>query len=245
MVLVHGMTAPMNVWDPTVPALNSAGFRTLRYDLFGRGDSDRPKTRYDPGLYQRQLQDLLDALDLKDRFHLAAFSWGCGIAANFAGENSGRIGRIVFLAPGGLPHLYQKSFGLMKPPLLGETILTLFGPSSLMKDSRKNFQDPERFPEFFTKFRSQLKRPGYGRAFLSTLRNTPADFTPAYRALGQRRKEILLLWGKNDEKVPVQNSVRFEELFPGSSLLTFPDAAHAVHWDRSKEVNHAITSFLS
>ncbi len=245
VVLVHGMTAPMHVWDPTVEALNGAGFRTLRYDLFGRGDSDRPKTKYDIDLFHRQLQGLLSALAIDEPFHLAAFSWGCGIAAHFADRHPDRIRRIVFLAPGGLPHLYRRNFGLMKIPLLGETILALFGSSSLLEDARKNFFSPDRFPDFFTRFREQLDRPGYGRSFLSTLRNTPADFTPVYRALGGRRKEILLLWGRNDGKVPVENAVRFEELLPGSSTIAFPDAAHAVHWDRPEEVHHAMTSFLS
>lgn len=36
VVLVHGVSGPMMVWDKTVPALNAAGFRTLRFDLYGR-----------------------------------------------------------------------------------------------------------------------------------------------------------------------------------------------------------------
>ena len=245
VVLIHGMTAPLHVWDPTVKALNEAGFQTLRYDLFGRGDSDRPKKAYTLDLLYRQLTELLEKQKTESPLHLIAFSWGCGLAAYFTDRHPDRVRKMIFLAPGGLPHLYQKSFGIMKTPLLGEVILGLFGNRSLLQDTKKTFLYPERFPEFYERFQKQLKRPGYGRAFLSTLRNTPSDFTKIYRDLGQRRKEILLLWGKEDRKVPVENAVRFEELLPGATTLTFDDAGHAVHWDRQEEVDRAIQTFLS
>ena len=43
VVLVHGFSVPYYIWDPTFDALAAAGFRVLRYDLFGRGWSDRPE----------------------------------------------------------------------------------------------------------------------------------------------------------------------------------------------------------
>jgi len=42
VALVHGFSVPYYVWDPTAPELARAGFRVLRYDLYGRGYSDRP-----------------------------------------------------------------------------------------------------------------------------------------------------------------------------------------------------------
>jgi alpha-beta hydrolase superfamily lysophospholipase len=59
VVLVHGFSVPSFVWDPTFEALVSRGFRVLRYDLYGRGFSDRPDTAYDRALYVEQLRELL------------------------------------------------------------------------------------------------------------------------------------------------------------------------------------------
>ena len=42
VVLVHGFSVPYFIWDPTFEFLTKSGFRVLRYDLFGRGYSDRP-----------------------------------------------------------------------------------------------------------------------------------------------------------------------------------------------------------
>src|SRR3990172_6014274 len=35
VVLVHGFSVPYYIWDPTFEALIEAGFRVLRYDLYG------------------------------------------------------------------------------------------------------------------------------------------------------------------------------------------------------------------
>ncbi len=66
VVLVHGFSAPMFIWERTVPALTKAGFRVLSYDLYGRGYSDRPDVAYDKDLFDTQLLELLDALDIRE-----------------------------------------------------------------------------------------------------------------------------------------------------------------------------------
>ena len=37
VVLIHGNAAPLATWDNTIEDLCNAGFRVLRYDLFGHG----------------------------------------------------------------------------------------------------------------------------------------------------------------------------------------------------------------
>jgi len=82
VVLVHGGTVPIWTWDKQVQALNNAGFRTLSYDKYGRGYSDRPDVTYDQDLYKRQLLELLDKLALTEPFDLVGLSLGGGTAVN-------------------------------------------------------------------------------------------------------------------------------------------------------------------
>lgn len=54
IVLVHGKAAPYFSWDHNFEALVKAGFRVLRYDIFGHEFSDRPRmTTYNRDLYNR------------------------------------------------------------------------------------------------------------------------------------------------------------------------------------------------
>lgn len=80
VVLIHGFSMPNFIWDPTFAGLTAAGFRTLRYDLLGRGFSDRPQVRYDKGFFIRQFADLLDALKFQ-KVDIISLSMGAVIAA--------------------------------------------------------------------------------------------------------------------------------------------------------------------
>ena len=65
VVLIHGNAAPSATWEYTIGPLCDAGFRVLRYDVFGHGLSDRPALKtYDRRLYTTQLKDLLQRLDI-------------------------------------------------------------------------------------------------------------------------------------------------------------------------------------
>src|SRR5689334_9922559 len=76
IVLVHGFSVPLYIWDSTAAALSSAGYRVVRYDEYGRGWSDRPNIDYTADLYDRQLGALLDSLHVRDRIDLAGVSMG-------------------------------------------------------------------------------------------------------------------------------------------------------------------------
>ena len=64
LLLIPGFSTPYNLWDPTFAGLTAAGIRVVRYELFGRGYSDRPTAAYDADFYDRQIVDLLDALGI-------------------------------------------------------------------------------------------------------------------------------------------------------------------------------------
>ena len=82
VVLVHGGTVPMWTWNKQVEAFNDAGFRVLSYDKYGRGYSDRPNVTYDQELYKKQLLELVDELELTQKFDLIGLSVGGGTVVN-------------------------------------------------------------------------------------------------------------------------------------------------------------------
>ena len=92
VVLVHGFSVPSFIYDPTFEFLSKQNFRVLRYDLFGRGFSDRPNLKYDVHLFVKQLKELLDKLNFK-KINLVGLSMGGPITAKFiAGEGVRRRG---------------------------------------------------------------------------------------------------------------------------------------------------------
>ena len=75
-VLIPGFSVPYYIWDPTFEGLTSAGMRVLRYDLFGRGFSDRPDIIYNQMCFDKQLSELLTALGNDKPINLIGLSMG-------------------------------------------------------------------------------------------------------------------------------------------------------------------------
>ncbi len=229
LVLVHGLTSPMCVWDPVVDALADLGHRVLRYDLYGRGLSARPEgVRYGLRLFEDQLDQLLTACAIGPACTLVAFSWGCGVAASFAVRHPSRVAGLVLLAPGGLRGSHHDgSLAALRAPLLGDLIAATVGMRGLRQDLRRCFVDPDAHPWFAERFEEQLGFRGYREAFLSTLRHCPRDFEAAYAQLGRSALPVRLLWGERDAKVPFACHERFLELVPRATLHPLGPVGHA------------------
>jgi len=61
--------------------------RVLRYDLYGRGFSDRPDTVYNQTCFDKQLCELLTALGNDKPINLIGLSMGGAIAIGFADKH--------------------------------------------------------------------------------------------------------------------------------------------------------------
>ena len=99
LVLVHGFSVPGYIWDNTFRYFTDAGYRVLRFDLYGRGYSDRPDVAYDGALFVQQLHELVTALELPQPFNLVGLSMGGPIAARYAHEHAPSVRRLALVAP--------------------------------------------------------------------------------------------------------------------------------------------------
>ena len=126
VVLVHGFSVPYFIYDPTFEFLTKSGFRVVRYDLFGRGFSDRPRTRYNIDLFVRQLGDLLNALRLTRPVTLVGLSTGGPITTTFTALHPERVDKLVLIDPIGARHLpISRILRVASMPIVGEAVISL------------------------------------------------------------------------------------------------------------------------
>jgi len=97
VVLIHGHTLDLRMWDPQVPPLVDAGYRVIRYDVRGHGRSEAPATGYTYQNYSLDLRDLLDRLHIDAPAHLVGLSMGGGIALQFAVDHPQRVASLVLV----------------------------------------------------------------------------------------------------------------------------------------------------
>lgn len=254
VVLVHGFSVPYFIYDPTFDFLLQAGYRTLRYDLFGRGFSDRPRARYDLDFFVTQLADLLDALHFTPiasgasprRLSLVGLSMGGPIIAAFAVRNPGRVDNMVLIDPvGAKPIALSPLLKAAKLPLVAEAVLGLLGGEFLVNSVADDFFDPTLVEHFQARYRIQMQYKGFGGAILSTLRNDMlGSFTDEYKALGRLNTPVLLFWGRRDATVPFEHSHEIRALIPQAEFHAIEHCGHIPHYEKPGEVNPILVDFL-
>ena len=94
-ICVHGLSTPSFVFEALAAFLIGRGYRVLLYDHYGRGYSDRPKGRQDARFFASHLTELLDHLDLNERFDLYGYSMGGSIAAAYAAQNPSSVKQLI------------------------------------------------------------------------------------------------------------------------------------------------------
>ncbi len=245
VVLVHGFSAPYFIWDITFDRLASAGRRVLRYDLFGRGYSDRPHMRYNLDLFVRQLRTLLDALGMQ-QVDLVGLSMGGIISAAFTTRFPERVRRLALVDPIGtepmpLSLLYKAAL----LPGVSELALSLVGTDSMVEGLARDFFDPEEVERFKGRYRAQMQYRGFKRAIISTLRNGVVNGSPEiYDQLGRLQTPVLLVWGAQDRTLPVAQSAGILKRVPRAQFETIDGAGHLPNCERPEVFHPILLKFL-
>jgi pimeloyl-ACP methyl ester carboxylesterase len=246
VVLVHGFSTPYFIYDPTFHFLTQNGFRVLRYDLFGRGFSDRPHVRYNVDLFVRQLSDLLDALRITRRVDLVGLSMGGAVTAAFTARHPQRVRSLTLIDPAGARSLGESPMmKLVKLPLLPELIVAVAGGEAFIHHNAKDFFDPKLVEHFKSVYRVQMKFKGFMRAMLSSVRNGMIDsFLHEYQRVGKLGIPVLLFWGRNDATVPLEHSNDICAAIPHLEFHMIENCGHIPHYERPEQVNPSLLSFL-
>lgn len=245
VVLVHGFSVPYYVWDPTFEALCTAGFCALRYDLFGRGFSDRPRAAYDIDFFDRQLSELIEGLELSEPVNLVGLSMGGPIIANFAGRHPELVAKLVLVDPAGVPIDAPSIMKLMLIPGVGELCLGLFGSEALISSMTEDFFDPGDVKILQDGYRPQMRYKGFKRALLSTMRgDVLGDSLPLYRSIGEGDLPVMLIWGREDRTTPFAHSQLVCDAIPQIQYHPIDNAGHIPHYERPEVVNPILIEFL-
>jgi pimeloyl-ACP methyl ester carboxylesterase len=246
VVFVHGFSTPYFIFDTTFEFLVNSGYRVLRYDLFGRGYSDRPRVDYDIHLFVRQLKNLMDTLGLK-QVNLIGLSMGGPITASFISQYPESVSKYAIIDPAGAKQVSLPWFlEMLKMPIIGELTLGLLGSASMLKSIASDLFDPESVKHFQAQYKVQMQYKGFKRALLSTMRNEMlVSFYETYAHVGKLQKPTLLFWGKQDKTVPFEHSKLILQAMPHVEFHAIDNCGHIPHYEKPEVVNPILLEFLS
>lgn len=239
VVLVHGFSAWSTIWNGVTPELNAAGYRVLRYDLFGRGLSDRPSgVKHNADLYDRQLLELLDKLNIRKPVNLVGLSMGGAISVVFTARHPERVQRLALLAPAGHPVKLPFTAKLVRMPLIGEYIMRVLGDRTVLQGSEKSLYNAEKnWPGLRELYLEQMQFTGYRQALLQTLRDYPLnDLDAEYSKVGSYTMPVTVIWGREDSIILVENTERIKAAIPRARIEVLEKAGHIVVYEEPERV---------
>jgi pimeloyl-ACP methyl ester carboxylesterase len=246
VILVHGFSVPYFIYDSTFEFLTGCGFRVVRYDLFGRGFSDRPDTRYNIDLFVKQLRDLLEALRFTRPVSLIGLSTGGPNTAAFTARFPEQVNKLVLIDPIGAKILaLARILKVAAMPMVGEAIISLFRSEGMVKNIASDLLDRELVGHFRDRYIAQMQYMGFKRGILSTIRNGMLDsFLEIYERVGKTDKPVLLFWGRNDPTVPFKHSDILRAAMPNLEFHVIENCGHIPHYEKPEEVNPILLDFL-
>ena len=237
IILVHGFSVPYYIWGGTFDSLVQAGFHVIRYDEFGRGYSDRPDKAYTPSLYRTQLSDLITALKLKAPLTLAGVSFGGAVVTDFAVHYPALVDKVILEDP-------VFNFRKAGAPEVVVNFYMALNHEKQATGQLDDFKYPALFPGWVEQYRPQMQYKGFRHALASTLINYSGDSIIAnYRKLNSLHKDVLLIWGTEDQTVTYNFSDSLRKILK-VDFLSVDDAGHLPHLEKPSLVNQRIISFL-
>lgn len=245
VVLVHGMSIPSFIWQPTARALVDAGYQVLCFDLYGRGYSARPRVRHDLDLYVEQTAELIKALCMhQEPCSLVGFSLGAAVCAAYAQQQPELVKKVVLIDP-------THPDDMPTSPANHYKFMMRFGLLARQTDDRilsgleNNFHEYEKFPEFENLFARQMQYKGFAEAIMSTLIDFRFwDLPEVYEALSEQKTPTCLIWGEEDKQADFETNEEMRKLLPNARFHAIPEAGHVSHYERPDLVNPILVEFL-
>lgn len=241
VLLIHGMNLAMWVWDRQIEALVNAGFRVLRYDHFGRGLSDYPVVTYDQELYSRQIRELLDFLNITTPVHIVCHSFGGKVATYYINKFPETVDKLVYVAPGVKLSLSARLFlkSALGRRLVHKRIQRIPETIDAMLAQEKVPTTPYRAISL-----EQVSVQGFEASLASLVAHAIGDFRPLYRQVGTLKKDIMLIWGNQDQSATYKHICMARKAIPHMQYEAIEGVGHVPQFAATEQFNKLLVTFL-
>jgi pimeloyl-ACP methyl ester carboxylesterase len=227
LVLIHGYTASTFEWKDVFEPL-SQQFRVIAVDLKGFGFSGKPDGDYTRRAQADLVIRLLDHLKI-DRAILCGSSMGGEVSMHAVVGHPGRVSALILVDSLGVTVSGGGSVtpGIAEWPVIGPalTALALTSDSLVRAGLRQCFYDKSLVTDeqVASYYRPLKTRNGQHAAFLARAQSAINPIEPQINKISQ---PTLIIWGAEDELVPLEAGRRLNSLIAGSRLVVFEKCGH-------------------
>ena len=237
ILLSNSLASNLHMWDPQIDALVEAGFRVLRYDSRGMGQSEVTAGPYTIEQLADDAFGLLEALEI-GRVHYCGLSKG-GMVGQMLGTRHAKRFKSLTLCD---------TAAYMGPAEMWEERIAVAqanGMASTVTATLERWITPAgqaRLPEAVAQI---------GEMISTTAVEGYAACCRAIASMDQRESikaitiPTLVIVGEDDPGTPVSAAELIAERIPGARLCVLSEAAHLANIEQPEAFNQALLGFLA
>ncbi|PKQ27561.1 MAG: hypothetical protein CVT63_07325 [Candidatus Anoxymicrobium japonicum] len=241
LVMIQGLTATMDWWDPEFVDALSQRYRVLTFDNRGTERTATPDGEFTIEQFADDTIGLMDALGI-ERALILGFSMGGMIAQEIALSHHAKIEKLVLCSTscGGAMAITPSREILTRlldrngtPDELVERFMSLLFSRGWIDENRLLIDDfKKRYMLALTPERSAL------RQFMATVK------FKTHERLGQIAAPTLVMYGADDILIPAENSKILVKAIPGAGFIEYPDSGHGFLWQCRQKCLRDLIDFL-
>lgn len=249
IILVHGFSASLHTWTDWKANLER-DYRVITLDLPGHGLSRAEDI--DKATIERFADIVLAVADARgvDRFTIAGNSMGGNTAWQVALQAPERLDALVLLNASGWPSSDEENestpfvFKLLRNPI-ARTVLRDLDMSSLTRSGLEDSYSDQSFvtDELVQRYVSLSRAPGHRDTLLAIMGGERVPATA--ETMAQITTPTLIIWGREDNLVPVSSAQKFGETISGSKVIIYDNVGHLPHEEVAQQSVEDLRAFLS
>ena len=248
VILIHGLGGCWQNWLETIPRLAQER-RVLALDLPGFGDSPMPSDEISISGYGELVVDFAQAVGVDTPVDVIGNSMGGFIAAEIGISHPDFARRIVLCSAAGISITNLKRRPVLTAARITAAVTNVVLARREAMARRPGlrhmalayvFRHPSRIaPDLAYQVMTGTGKPGFLDA-LDAL--TDYDFRDR---LDDVRVPVLLVWGEDDNLVPVEDADEFERVIPNARKVILDDTGHVPMLERPSAFNDLVVEFLA
>ncbi|MEL6591980.1 MAG: alpha/beta hydrolase [Bacteroidota bacterium] len=243
ILLLHGTFASLHTFDGWVTQLKT-DYRLIRLDLPGFGLSEVTEDHvYSMSRYLHIIETLLNELGM-DRVSIAGNSLGGWLAWEFALDYPERVERLVLIDAAGVEihrHI-PLPVRLARLPFAKKFAPLFINRPTIKHFIREVYADPSRItPEVIDRYYELFAREGNPEAFLTIVNS---KFEDRADQLPKIDVPTLIIWGEQDNWLPLSNAYHFLNVMPNAKLIIYEDLGHIPMEEAPEETAQDLDEFM-
>lgn len=248
LVLVHGFSSSLHTWEAWKTSLE-VDYRVITLDLPGHGltradDPIQPTIERFADVVHEVTQDLGVA-----RFTLAGNSMGGNTAWSYALTFPETLEGLILVDASGWPETDEENasspfiFTLLANPL-ARTVMKDLDMTSLTRSGLEDSYTDQSFvtDELVERYVALSRAPGHRETLLGIMAGDRVEATA--ETLSAINVPTLILWGRDDNLVPVSSAQKFADAITGASQIIYDGVGHLPQEEVAEQSIEDVRDFM-